>query len=217
MFGFLKDKLKEWVTGAKEKIEPEKTLEETEQKAPELVEAPKEEAKAEPASSKEAEIIEPKQKKPSKKQKDTKKGKPKSQELEIPSPTSIDISEKVAEPIVEIEPVLPEEAIEEPKIEITHKELPQELEEGITPREALEEPAETLEESAKKLEETNQVEVKKPGLLSRIFGKKEEEIPSKAPVEVEPTLPEEVIAPRTKPEPPEVLATEPVAEKKSFF
>jgi len=210
MFGFLKDKLKEWVTGAKEKIEPEKTLEETEQKAPELVETPKEEAKAEPASSKETEIIEPKQKKPSKKQKDNKKEKTKSPELEIPSPTSIEISEKVAEPIVEVEPVLPEETIEEPKIEITHKELPQKLEEGITPKEALEEPAENLEE-------TEQVEIKKPGLLSRIFGKKEEKIPSKVPVEIEPTLPEEVIAPKAKPEPPEVLATEPVAEKKSFF
>ncbi|VVB78230.1 Signal recognition particle receptor FtsY [uncultured archaeon] len=156
MFGFLKDKLKQWVDKAKDKIGPAESSEEVKEEIKEEVKKAKSAVPKKAKEEKKKEIKEKKEKeKPSKKKKD----------LEEPS---VSKEENVESPeVTNSELIQPDVVKEVSKEQEQIREITEELEkEEITPKEAVEEIQEVHEKTEKEIKE-------KKSLLGRLFGKKE--------------------------------------------
>ncbi len=193
MFGFLKDKLKEWVGKAKEKLAPAANLESSETKVSETALTKKEKIKKPKKERKKKEAI--------KESSDLKKSERIIQIPEIPTKeqgTAIEIE-------TEIEEGVPQEIIEEelekkPEVkkeeEIVKRaqeeiketqEIAEELEEGeITTQEAIEKIEAIEEKAAKSIQET-----KPKSFLKKLFGGKEANLESSGSKEPELAVPKE--------------------------
>jgi len=226
MFGFLKNKLKEWITGAKEKIEPVEAKEETIEK---------------PAEAKEETIEKPiKSKKPKEKKLQTKK-----EEIKISDTNQESLANLESLSSIKTEFIEPKQTKEIEK----EQEKIKELEEGITPNEAAEEKPTNIQSIDTNLESSVPAEPEsiplKKSFLSRLFGKKEKKLPETesikipeiiekekieikipetikpSPVELE-SLNQKTPPEITKPSPTNIQSldsseSEPLVIKKSFF
>lgn len=150
MFGFLKNKLKEWVGGAKEKLKPEETIEK-----------PIEKEKKSEKNKKEKETR--KKETPSKKEK-KKKVEIKQEEANIQSSVSTETDIIHPEPIPQELDLVKEVSKEQEKM----REVTEELEkQQITPKQAVEEIQEIHEKTEEEIQE-------KKSFLGKLFGKKKE-------------------------------------------
>lgn len=190
MFGFLKNKLKEWVDKAKDNLKPEEKLEEIEETKEEIQEEVKEEKKKQPKKEKKEKIKKVKEE-IEKSDKIIEQAKEEKPAEEVPLEFNVALQkyepnlEKIKEKVKEIK----EANLESSDLEKSELAIQKTLEEKEF------ELTEEMEEDGKKEEIKEQ---KKPGFISRIFGKK-------------PKIEKEIEKEEEKEE------TKEVEEKKSFF
>ena len=235
MFGFLKNKLKEWVDKAKDTLKPEEEIEETIEEKPKV--EIKKEKKPEKKEEKKKEKI--KETKPEKEEKVEKK---KKEEIKKQEPI-----EKVDEIIAEAKQEKPAEEVPlefnvalqkyEPNLEkikeqsLEQKEEEEPIEEktnlessDLVPLSESPNASESISESESITQETK--EEKKPGFISRLFGKKPKVEKEETKLESSETVPLSESPKASEPisvsEPAiqkieEPKASEPAEQKKSFL